>query len=123
MPMASRYNGVEMFEKGRASPMYAQTSRPMSRASDSYETEFEDDDPSDLEEYAGRKSEDSVGYTVAFAEKSLSNRERDSLVIEAMQPSLPLKNCTHPPHIISIASTFNYRSTKSLGQQSLLKDR
>lgn len=60
MPVASSHSGAEMYQKVRVSSVFAQTSRPMSRASDSYETEFEDDDESDFEDYAGRTSEDSV---------------------------------------------------------------
>ena len=61
MPMASGQGRVEMYQKGRLPSMFAPSPRPMSQASDSYETEFEDDDMSDFEEYTGRKSEDSVG--------------------------------------------------------------
>ena len=62
MPMASTRSGVEMYQKARVQSVFASTPRPPSRASDAYETEFEDEDMSDFEEYAGRTSEDSVGY-------------------------------------------------------------
>lgn len=60
MPVVSGHSGAEMYQKVHVPSVFVQTSRPMSRASDSYETEFEDDDASDFEEYAGRTSEDSV---------------------------------------------------------------
>ena len=66
MPMASRHGGVEMYQKGRVLSVFAEPSRPMSRASEIYETEFEDDDTSDFEEYNGRTSEDSVGCTATL---------------------------------------------------------
>ena len=67
MPMASGRGRVEMYQKGRLPSVFAPSPRPMSQASDSYETEFEDDDMSDLEEYTGRKSEDSVScITIPF---------------------------------------------------------
>ena len=55
-----------MFQKDRVSSVFAQIPRPVSRASDTYETEFEDDDMSDFEEYNGRTSEDSVGSALAL---------------------------------------------------------
>ena len=63
MPLAVAHGGVEMFQKGSIQSVFAQTPRPPSRASEAYETEFEDEDMSDLEEYAGRTSEDSVGHS------------------------------------------------------------
>ena len=57
MPPASRRTEVEMFQKGHVQPMYA-IPRPMSEATDMYDTEFED--LSDAEEYSGRRSEESV---------------------------------------------------------------
>ena len=68
MPMASRQHDIEMFQKGHVQSMFAKTStvpiltsRPVSEASDMYETEFEED-MSDFEEYSGRRSEDSVRF-------------------------------------------------------------
>ncbi|SLM36221.1 Sterile alpha motif/pointed domain [Lasallia pustulata] len=58
MPPASRRTEVEMFQKGYVQPMYA-ISRPLSEATDMYDTEFED--LSDAEEYSGRRSEESFG--------------------------------------------------------------
>lgn len=57
MPPASRRTEVETFQKGYVQPMYA-ISRPLSEATDMYDTEFED--LSDAEEYSGRRSEESV---------------------------------------------------------------
>lgn len=68
--MSSNHGGVEMFQMGRAPSVFAQPSRPMSRASEMYETEFEDDDMSDFEEYNGRTSEDSVGCSAGSALKA-----------------------------------------------------
>ena len=61
MPVASRHQGVEMFQKGHVQSVFAGTStpRPLSEATDIYDTDFEDD-VSDFEEYSGRRSEESV---------------------------------------------------------------
>jgi hypothetical protein len=59
VPAASRPSGVEMFQKGNVQSVFAQTSRPMSQATEIYDTDFEDD-MSDFEEYEGRRSEESV---------------------------------------------------------------
>ena len=51
-----------MFEKDFARPLFplrASTSRPLSEATEMYDTEFEED-LSDVEDYSGRRSEDSV---------------------------------------------------------------
>ena len=55
-------NGVEMLQKGRVESLFTQRStRPPSRATELSDTDFEDDDISDFEEYAGRRSEESFG--------------------------------------------------------------
>ena len=61
MPMAHR-SGVEMFQKGNVQSVFVQptASRPLSQATEMYDTEFEED-LSDFEEYSGRRSEESVG--------------------------------------------------------------
>ncbi|KAK4691320.1 hypothetical protein P7C71_g5652, partial [Lecanoromycetidae sp. Uapishka_2] len=58
VPMASRPTGVEMFQKGNVQSVFA--SRPMSQATEIYDTDFEED-MSDFEEYEGRRSEESFG--------------------------------------------------------------
>ena len=66
--MASRQaQGVEMLQKSYRQPMFTRTSTTGAASksssedvSDTSETEFEDD-MSDFDEYAGRRSEDSVG--------------------------------------------------------------
>ena len=63
VPRASNHAGVEMYQKGHVRPVF---SRPLSRASEFYETEFEEDEMSDFEEYNGRTSEDSVGHSLEF---------------------------------------------------------
>lgn len=50
-----------MYEKGFTRPMFTSrtsASRPLSDATEMYDTEFEED--SDVDDYAGRRSEDSV---------------------------------------------------------------
>lgn len=50
-----------MYEKGFARPMFTSrtsAARPLSEATEMYDTDFEED--SDSDDYAGRKSEDSV---------------------------------------------------------------
>ena len=51
-----------MLQKGRVESLFTQRStRPPSRATELSDTDFEDDDISDFEEYAGRRSEESFG--------------------------------------------------------------
>ena len=61
MPMAHQ-RGVEMFQKGHVPSVFVQPTapRPLSQATEMYDTEFEED-LSDFEEYSGRRSEESVG--------------------------------------------------------------
>lgn len=61
MPMAHQ-RGVEMYQKGNVQSVFDQPSapRPFSQATEMYDTEFEED-LSDLEEYSGRRSEESFG--------------------------------------------------------------
>ena len=61
MPMAQP-RGIEMFQKGNVQSVFVQPSapRPVSQATEMYDTEFEED-LSDFEEYSGRRSEESVG--------------------------------------------------------------
>lgn len=57
----TRRSEIEMYEKGFARPMFTSrtsTSRPLSQATEIYDTEFEED--SDFDDYVGRRSEDSV---------------------------------------------------------------
>lgn len=60
MPPASR-RSVDMFQKGLVRPVFLGPTgpRPLSEATEMYDTEFEEDS-SDIEEYSGRRSEDSV---------------------------------------------------------------
>ena len=51
-----------MLQKGRVESLFTQRStRPPSRATELSDTDFEDEDTSDFEEYAGRRSEESFG--------------------------------------------------------------
>lgn len=61
MPMAHQ-EGLEMFQKGIVPSVFVKpsASRPLSQATEMYDTEFEED-LSDSEEYSGRRSEESVG--------------------------------------------------------------
>lgn len=62
MPVASRQSEIEMYEKGFARPVFSartSTARPLSEATEMFDTDFEDD-LSDTEEYSGRRSEESV---------------------------------------------------------------
>lgn len=61
MPMAQP-RGIEMFQKGNVQSVFVQPSapRPVSQATEMYDTEFEED-LSDFEEYSGRRSEESFG--------------------------------------------------------------
>ena len=72
MPMAHQ-RGAEMFQKGNMQSVFVQPSapRPLSQATDMYDTEFEEDS-SDFEEYSGRRSEESVGTGRHF-NRCLSN--------------------------------------------------
>lgn len=70
MPSASHHGGVDMFQKGRVRPMFGAPigSRAMSEASEMDDTEFEED-LSDVEEYSGRRSEESVSLLWLLAKK------------------------------------------------------
>ena len=72
MPMAHQW-GVEMYQKGNVQSAFDQPSapRPLSQATEMYDTEFEED-LSDFEEYSGRRSEESVGIRVHLS-RCLSN--------------------------------------------------
>ena len=63
MPSASRQNHVKMLQKGRVKTAFRAKagSGPQSEASDIEDTEFEEDF-SDVEEYSGRRSEESVSF-------------------------------------------------------------
>ncbi len=86
-----------------------------------YETEFEDDDTSDFEEYAGRTSEDSVGRIVSFALGTRLTLPYSSAT-EVIQPPLHSKNSKHQRPTTSTASTFNCQHKKRQDQPRLLKD-
>ncbi|KAL8714683.1 MAG: hypothetical protein Q9220_001632 [cf. Caloplaca sp. 1 TL-2023] len=58
-----RRSEIEMYEKAYTRPVFASrtsSSRPLSETTEMYDTEFEDD-LSDVDDYAGRRSEDSFG--------------------------------------------------------------
>ena len=59
--MDARQRGAEMLQKGQVQPVFSRTSTASMAFSDGsdLETEFEDD-MSDFDDYAGRRSEDSV---------------------------------------------------------------
>ena len=62
MPMAARQPEVEMYQKGSVRPIFGAKmagSRPLSEATEIDDTDFEEDF-SDVEEYSGRRSEESV---------------------------------------------------------------
>ena len=112
MPMAPSHGGVEMFQKGRVPSVFVQPPRPTSRASDTYETEFEDDEMSDFEEYGGRTSEDSVGGIEGLATMNCLTRSH-SLETVVIRPFPHSKNYEHRLPTISMASISNYQSKKS----------
>lgn len=72
MPTAHQ-RGMEMFQKGSVQSVFVQplAPRPLSQATEMYDTEFEED-LSDFEEYSGRRSEESVG-TRRHLSRCLSN--------------------------------------------------
>lgn len=104
MPPASRRTEVARFQKGHAQPTYA-VARPMSEATDMYDTEFED--LSDAEEYSGRRSEESVSDT-RYCHLQRVTESVVSLGSEVTQRSLRSMSCGHQIQTLSMASTFNY---------------
>ncbi|KAI4217647.1 MAG: hypothetical protein LQ351_000243 [Letrouitia transgressa] len=63
LPPPPQRTELEMYEKGFGRPIFASRtsiSRPLSEATEMYDTEFEEDF-SDVEDYSGRRSEDSFG--------------------------------------------------------------
>lgn len=73
MPMAHQ-GGFEMFQKHKLQSVFVQptTPRPLSQATEMYDTEFEED-LSDFEEYSGRRSEESVGIRGQFCAPCLTH--------------------------------------------------
>lgn len=121
MPMATGHSGVEMFQKGHVQSVFAQTPRPQSRASETYDTEFEDDEMSDFEEYAGRTSEDSVSYCRIPA-PHVCLTYSGSLVTVVIRLLLLSTSCELQLPIISADSTSSCRRKRLLGHRKLSKD-
>ena len=103
MPPASRRTEVEVFQKGHVQQIYA--SRPMSEATDTYDTEFED--LSDAEDYSGRRSEESVSDIRHFHVQRVT-KPFVSLGSEVIQHCLLLMSCEHQTQTLSMVSTFSY---------------
>lgn len=99
----SSHGGVEMYQKDHVPSVFAHTPRPNSRASDSYETEFEDEDMSDFEGYTGRTSEDSVSRSIVGARSRLTYT--GSLVIEVTRLRRPSTSYELQHQIASPLST------------------
>lgn len=62
MSPALRRSEAQIYQKSLPAPPFpsrTSTSRPLSEATEMYDTDFEDD-LSDVEEYSGRRSEESV---------------------------------------------------------------
>lgn len=104
MPPVSRRAEVEMFQKGHVPPIYA-VARPVSEATEMYDTEFED--LSDTEEYSGRRSEESVS-DIRYSHSQQITEYMDSLGSEVIQRCRLLMSCGHQIQTLSMASIFNY---------------
>lgn len=71
MPLASRRRDVELFPKGYVKPLSAATTMSQDSTAMS-DTEFEEDF-SDVEEYSGRRSEESVGHAPSSCMQELAD--------------------------------------------------
>lgn len=83
-----------MYQKGNVQSVFIQPSapRPLSQATEMYDTEFEED-LSDFEEYSGRRSEESVSTRTPSQPLPISSAR--SLATEATLQSLHLKRYKH----------------------------
>ncbi|KAI4141343.1 MAG: hypothetical protein LQ341_003536 [Variospora aurantia] len=107
-----RRGEVEMYEKGFTRPMFTSrtsASRPLSDATEMYDTEFEED--SDVDDYAGRRSEDSFGkrsITTASTYDELrtpASHEFNQFKFELPEKSVPMKPVEGPvgPHLFRMS--------------------
>ncbi|KAL8908773.1 MAG: hypothetical protein Q9207_000630 [Kuettlingeria erythrocarpa] len=111
IPPARRSEG-QMYEKGFARPMFTSrtsAARPLSEATEMYDTDFEED--SDPDDYAGRRSEDSFGkrsITTASTFDELrtpASNEFNQFKFELPQKSVPMKPVEGPvgPHLFRMS--------------------
>lgn len=108
-----------MYEKGFGRPIFASRtsiSRPLSEATEMYDTEFEEDF-SDVEDYSGRRSEDSVRRIATLGK---TRADEPSLANRALQPHRRMMNSGHRPPTSSTSLTFSY--PKSKRRKNLWKD-
>ncbi|KAL9014030.1 MAG: hypothetical protein Q9173_001304 [Seirophora scorigena] len=107
-----RRSEVGMYEKGFARPMFTSTSsasRPLSDATEIYDTEFEED--SDVDDYASRRSEDSFGKqsitTVSTYDelRTPASHEINQFKFELPEKSVPMKPVEGPvgPHLFRMS--------------------
>ncbi|KAL8922931.1 MAG: hypothetical protein Q9208_004893 [Pyrenodesmia sp. 3 TL-2023] len=108
----ARRSGGQTYEKGFARPMFTSrtlASRPLSEATEMYDTDFEED--SDLDDYAGRRSEDSFGkrsITTASTFDELrtpASHEFDQFKFELPEKAAPTKPVEGPvgPHLFRVS--------------------
>ncbi|KAL8719484.1 MAG: hypothetical protein Q9225_003511 [Loekoesia sp. 1 TL-2023] len=108
-----RRGEIEMYEKGYTRPMFisrTSASRPLSEATDMDDTEFEED-LSDVDDYAGRRSEDSFGkrsITTASTYDELTtpaSHEFNQFKFELPEKPMPMKPVEGPvgPHLFRIS--------------------
>ncbi|KAI4269999.1 MAG: hypothetical protein LQ337_006963 [Flavoplaca oasis] len=109
----SRRSEIEIYEKGYTRPMFTSrtsASRPLSEATEMYDTEFEDD-LSDVDDYAGRRSEDSFGkrsITTASTYDEVrtpASHEFNSFNFQLPDKPAPMKPVEGPvgPHLFRIS--------------------
>ena len=121
MPSVSHYGRVEMFQKGHVKTMFsARTNSGLqSEASDFEDTEFEEDF-SDVEEYSGRRSEESVSCYIAARPSWVVLIFCKSLANKAKRPYPPSTNSRLQSRMILENSTSN--CLRRLYHQSRSKD-
>ncbi|KAI4246490.1 MAG: hypothetical protein L6R40_001853 [Gallowayella cf. fulva] len=109
----SRRSELEMYEKAMARPMFTSrtsASRPLSEATEMYDTDFEED-LSDVDDYAGRRSEDSFGkqsITTASTYDELrtpASHEFNQFQFQLPDKPAPMKPVEGPvgPHLFRIS--------------------
>ncbi|KAL8687895.1 MAG: hypothetical protein Q9218_006060 [Villophora microphyllina] len=108
-----RRSEFETYDKGFARPMYAArttSSRPLSEATEMYDTDFEED-LSDVDDYAGRRSEDSFGkrsITTASTYDEIrtpASHEFNQYKFELPEKPMPMKPVEGPvgPHLFRMS--------------------
>lgn len=109
-PTSSHQVGLEMFQKGQTRQFFAsqaQAPRPLSEATEIYDTDFEEDF-SDLEDMSGRRSVESVSYFFDISLGKTPYSVFGSLARQVIPPFHHMTNYKHQSQMASVASTSKW---------------